>query len=120
VTLLAGTPVDAHASGDFRPAKGRHLVAVPLRLTNNGGVLWDAPVAASTTVVDSAGATRGVAKAVPGLDGLPLLPPQAKIEPGEGVTGYVVFSVPNGRDVRSVSLGLSSSTGDVVTWQVAP
>jgi hypothetical protein len=31
-----------------------------------------------------------------------------------------VFSVPNGRDIRSVSLGLAKTGDDSITWRVSP
>ncbi|MBW8751891.1 MAG: NERD domain-containing protein [Propionibacteriales bacterium] len=120
VTVLAGSPVDAHATDGFRPAKGQHLVAVPLRLTNGGLVRWDLPIAATATAVDDRGITQPVAKAVPGLQGLTLFAAQARIAPGEEETGYVVFSVPNGHQLQSVNLGLSRTGADPVTWKVAP
>jgi hypothetical protein len=120
VTVLAGSPVDAHATGGFRAAKGQHLVAVPLRLTNGGLVRWDLPIAATATAVDDRGITQPVAKAVPGLKGLTLFAAQARIAPGEEATGYVVFSVPDGHQLQSVSLGLSRTGTDPVTWKVAP
>ncbi|MGY2873855.1 hypothetical protein ACVW00_001045 [Marmoricola sp. URHA0025 HA25] len=120
LTLLAGTPVNARATGGFKPPKGQHLVAVPLRITNSGLVRWDVGLAARVNVVDSGGTTRTVAKDVPGLAGLPLLPSQTRVPPGKDATGYVVFSVPDGQDVSSVSLRVSRAGGDTVTWQVTP
>jgi hypothetical protein len=120
VTLLAGSPVNARATGGFRPAKGQHLVAVPLRLTNGGLVRWDPAIGASTTAVDDRGTTVAAATDVPGLKGLTLLPGQAKVAPGEAVTGSVVFPVTDGHTLETVSFGLAGPTGDVVTWQVAP
>jgi hypothetical protein len=121
VTVLAGSPVNAHATGGFRAAKGQHLVAVPLRLSNAGLLRWDLAIGASATAVDDQGSTVTTAKDVPGLKGgLTLLPGQEKIAPGEAVTGYVVFPVTDGHTLESVSIGLAGPTGDVVTWQVAP
>jgi hypothetical protein len=120
VTVLAGSPVDARATGGFKAAKGEHLVAVPVRLTNGGLVRWDLAIGASATAVDDRGTTVTTANGVPGLKGLTMLPGQAKIGPGEALTGYVAFSVPDGHALQSVSLGLAGPTGDVLTWQVAP
>jgi hypothetical protein len=44
----------------------------------------------------------------------------ARIAPGAEVNGYVVFSVPNARDIRSVSLGLAKAGDEAVTWRVSP
>jgi len=120
LTVLAGTPVAARATGGFRAPKGQHLVAVPVRLTNNGLVRWDLAVNGRISVTDGSGATSAVASTVTGLRGLPQLPSRAQVAPGSAVTGYVAFAVPNGQDVRSVRLTLSRAAGDTVTWQVAP
>jgi hypothetical protein len=117
VEVFAGAPVDVPAPAGARVAKGQHLVAVPLRLANKGLVRWDIAAASKTTVVDDLGTAKSVAKGVSAVKGRPLLPAQLKIAPGTSVTGYVVFSVPNGRTVRSVDLALGQD-GDEVTWKV--
>jgi hypothetical protein len=119
-TAVAGTPVPAQAQAGPGAAKGEHLVAVPLRIRNDGTTQWDVPVAAEAALVDTLGVSHPVARTVKAVKGFALLPGVAKIGPGAEVTGYVVFSVPNGRELRSVSLGLAKAGDDTVTWQVSP
>jgi hypothetical protein len=117
---LAGAPVPVQAQGGAGAAKGEHLVGVPMRIQNDGSAQWDVPVAAEAKLVDALGVSHSVVKAVKAVKGLPLLPGVARIAPGAEVNGYVVFSVPNGRDIRSVTLGLAKAGDDVVTWRVSP
>jgi hypothetical protein len=77
------------------------------------------PLATEMTVQDDLGLVHPVAKAVKAVKGLPLLPGKAAVAPGQDLDGYVVFAVPEGRALRSVSLAMEGS-GDPVTWQVAP
>jgi hypothetical protein len=119
VHVLAGQPVDAKPGSGARVPKGQHLVAVPVRLENLGLARWDVPLATRTTIVDDIGVAHAVARGVP-VKGLPLVAAQVKVGPGKVVTGYVVFSVPTGRTISSVSLALGQSHADAVTWQVAP
>ncbi|HEY0903352.1 MAG TPA: nuclease-related domain-containing protein [Marmoricola sp.] len=125
VRVLAGKPVTAQGAKGSAAPKGEYLVAVPLSLENVGGTQWDVPVAAGTTVADSLGVTHTVDTAVKAVKGRPLLAAQVAVAPGKAATGWVVFSVPNGRTVTSVTVGLATTaddggTGDSVTWQVAP
>ncbi|HET6166517.1 MAG TPA: NERD domain-containing protein [Marmoricola sp.] len=118
VQVLAGAPVDVKSVGGAKLPKGQHLVAVPLRLSNQSLVRWDIAPAAKTTVVDGLGVAQHTARGVT-VKGLPLLVGTQKIAPGKQVTGYVVFSVPEGRAIRSITLALGES-GDQTTWRVAP
>jgi hypothetical protein len=115
--LLAGAPVPAQATAG-KVAKGQRLIAVPIRLTNQGLERWDVPIASRLSLVDTLGLTHQVTRSVTGIKGRPLLGAKLRLAPGKSVTGYVVFSVPNGRTIRSIKLGLSDSAGDAVTWQV--
>jgi hypothetical protein len=119
-TALAGAPVPVQVESGPGAAKGEHLVAVPLRIRNDGSAKWDVPVGAEAALVDALGVSHPVARAVKAVKGFPLLPAVAKVGPGAEVSGYVVFSVPNGRDLRSVSLGLAKAGDDTVSWQVSP
>jgi hypothetical protein len=112
--------VPVQAQGGAGAAKGEHLLAVPLRIQNNGSTRWDVPVAAEAKLVDALGVSHPVVRTVKAVKGYPLLPGLAKIDPGAEVTGYVVFSVPDGRDIRSISLGLAKTGDDKVTWRVSP
>jgi hypothetical protein len=118
VEVLAGTPVPAQATDGAGPAKGQHLVAVPLRLHNVGTSGWNAPLAAKATVLDNLGVAHPVAKSVRAVAGYPLLAGKTAVAPGQETTGYVVFSVPDGRTLRSVTLGLTRASDESVTWQV--
>ena len=120
VKVLAGTPVSAQPGPGAKVAKGHHLIAVPIRLENQGTTRWELPLAAKTTAVDNLGVALSVARTVPSVKGLQVLGAQAKVAPGKVVTGYVVFSVQNGRTISSISLVLGQSADDSVTWQVAP
>jgi hypothetical protein len=115
--LLAGAPVPVQPTGG-KVAKGQRLIAVPIRLTNQGLERWDVPIASRLSLVDTLGLTHQVTRSVTGIKGRPLLGAKLRLAPGKSVTGYVVFSVPNGRTIRSIKLGLSDSSGDAVTWQV--
>jgi hypothetical protein len=119
-TAVAGTPVPVEAQAGAGAVKGEHLVAVPLRIRNDGTARWDVPVTAEAALIDALGVSHPVARTVKAVKGLPLLPGLAKVGPGAEVTGYVVFSVPNGRDLRSVTLGLAKTGDETVTWQVSP
>jgi hypothetical protein len=119
-TAVAGTPVPVEAQAGAGAVKGEHLVAVPLRIRNDGTTPWDVPVTAEAALIDALGVSHPVARTVKAVKGLPLLPGLAKVGPGAEVTGYVVFSVPNGRDLRSVTLGLAKTGDETVTWQVSP
>jgi hypothetical protein len=77
-------------------------------------------VTAEAALIDALGVSHPVARTVKAVKGLPLLSGLAKVGPGAEVTGYVVFSVPNGRDLRSVTLGLAKTGDETVTWQVSP
>jgi hypothetical protein len=118
VEVLAGAPVDVKAAGGAKVAKGQHLVAVPLRLTNQGLVRWDVAPTAKTSVVDGLGVAQHALKGV-SVKGMTMLTGAQKIAPGKVVTGYVVFAVPEGRAIRSVTLALGEA-GDEATWRVAP
>jgi hypothetical protein len=120
VSVLAGAPVAVQPGAGVRVPKGQHLVAVPLRLSNEGLLRWDLPVTARTTVIDTLGVEVKVAKAITSVKAHQLLPAQVKLAPGSSVTGYTVFAVPNGRSIRSVTLALGQSPDDAVTWQAAP
>jgi hypothetical protein len=115
--LLAGAPVPVQPTGG-KVAKGQRMIAVPIRLTNQGLERRDVPIASRLSLVDTLGLTHQVTRSVTGIKGRPLLGAKLRLAPGKSVTGYVVFSVPNGRTIRSIKLGLSDSSGDAVTWQV--
>ncbi len=115
--VLAGAPATALPTAG-KVAKGQHLVVVPVQLTNRGLVRWDVPIATRVHLVDTLGVSHPVAKTVTGVKGRQLLGAKLKLAPGKSVTGYVVFSVPDGRTIRSVELGLSDSVADMVTWKV--
>ncbi|HEX2894378.1 MAG TPA: nuclease-related domain-containing protein [Marmoricola sp.] len=119
VEVLAGAPVDVPPAV-AAAGKGKHLVVVPLRLQNRGTEPWPVPVAARVTVMDDLGVTHPVAKAVKAVKAYPLLPGRATVAPDQETKGYVAFTVPDGRTVTSVTLGLSQSGKDAVTWQVRP
>jgi hypothetical protein len=87
---------------------------------NAGTSPWIVPVAATAAVKDNLGVSHPVARAVKAVKGYPLLPAKPTVAPGQDLTGYAVFVVPNGRTLGSVSLGLARSGEDPVTWQVTP
>ncbi|HEX7717026.1 MAG TPA: hypothetical protein VF416_07045, partial [Marmoricola sp.] len=117
--VLAGSPVPARPTAG-RVAKGQELVAVPLRISNAGLARWDLALAKRVTVIDTLGVSHAVDTSIPGVKGLELLPAKLRLAPGQSTTGYAVFSLPSGRTIRSVQLGLSASADDTVTWQVRP
>ena len=60
-----------------------------------------------------------VRSSVTGIKGRQLLGSKLRLPAGKSITGYVVFSVPQGRTIRSIELGLSDSADDAVRWQVS-
>ncbi len=114
--VTASEPVPVRTSGDVRT--GHRLVAVKLRIHNNGSTKLTLPVASRLQVLDALGIGYKASTTVKRTNLGPPLPKVVTVGPGATLVGSVVFSVPKSRDVDQVQLRLPDADKGVLAWDV--
>jgi len=114
--VTASAPVPVSTNGNVRA--GHRLVAVKLRIHNNGTTQLELPLSSRLKVLDVLGIGYQASTTVKRTNLGPSLPKLVTVGPGATLVGSVVFSVPKSRDVGQIQLRLPDADDGVLAWDV--
>ena len=108
----------AKGADDFSvPAKGKHFIAVQIRVTNTGTAVYSDNPVVDVKAKNAAGESMSMAFATTtaGAD----MPSSVDLVPGDTALGFVDFEVPDGQKIAQVQYALFSFGGDnVAQWTI--
>jgi hypothetical protein len=119
LTFTAGAPADTRpAPQRLRPARGRHLVAVPMTVHNAGDQPWTFAPGGSLEVRDDAQATYRPDARITRIRGGTVLAPSVTLRPGGTARGSMVFDLPRGARIAAIELSLGRDETRTLRWTV--
>jgi hypothetical protein len=119
LTFTAGAPADTRpAPQRLRPARGRHLIAVPMTVHNAGDQPWTFAPGRSLEVRDDAQATYRPDARITRIRGGTVLAPSVTLRPGGTARGSMVFDLPRGATIAAIELSLGRDETRTLRWTV--
>jgi len=96
---------------------GNRFFGVRFTVANRGKRVWISEPGTTYQVAGDLVGPRDGGSAIRIREGR-VLPDPIRLPPGHHVTGYVVFQVPMGQPITSVSLTVDPGKPQMVTWQI--
>ena len=117
LAMTVASVVDTRAAGHGpQPPAGHRLVAVTIRLENQGDQRWLWDSNTRLTLVDSAGSAHGPTADYPAVQAGTVLSGTPKVRAHQALTGAVVFEIPSDVRIDSVRFDVGPGLPKTLRW----